>query len=304
MNNLITANFNDVQVLFQDNAYLNATIIAKSFNKIPKDYLKTDRTKQYIDALFKTLNSNRTKILFDKNQIVTVRNGSSINGGGTWLHPKLAIDFARWLSPEFAVWCDEQIEKILTNRSLTTKADRVPLNDAVNMLVAKTGNLMYPDAYKMVHQYMGVKHTHEIPLDDLDKAIEYVHGLVLRTASKQIEQEDRDPMLKLLDDETTSKIISYMWDLNQEIIRLGGKSPDYPDFDEETIVKAVVTRMIQGSRMMLSIGFRDQLGIKLIPKNAKMVHDDNIATIISDPCGISKQKLPDIMNAVLKRASR
>jgi hypothetical protein len=29
------------------------------------------------------------------------------NGGGTWLHPKLAVRFAQWLDPKFAVWCDQ-----------------------------------------------------------------------------------------------------------------------------------------------------------------------------------------------------
>ena len=33
--------------------------------------------------------------------------------GGTWLHPKLAIAFARWLSPDFAAWCDIQLDAIL-----------------------------------------------------------------------------------------------------------------------------------------------------------------------------------------------
>ncbi|HDS1582158.1 TPA: KilA-N domain-containing protein [Stenotrophomonas maltophilia] len=34
-------------------------------------------------------------------------------GGGTWFHPKLAVHFARWLSTEFAVWCDLQIDELL-----------------------------------------------------------------------------------------------------------------------------------------------------------------------------------------------
>ena len=28
--------------------------------------------------------------------------------------PKTAVDFARWLDPKFAVWCDEQIEHIIS----------------------------------------------------------------------------------------------------------------------------------------------------------------------------------------------
>lgn len=39
-----------------------------------------------------------------------------MGGGGTWLHPKLAIRFAQWLDADFAVWCDEQIEHLLHGR--------------------------------------------------------------------------------------------------------------------------------------------------------------------------------------------
>ena len=41
-----------------------------------------------------------------------VRSKACANGG-TWLHPKLAIVFARWLNTKFAVWCDLKIEAIL-----------------------------------------------------------------------------------------------------------------------------------------------------------------------------------------------
>ena len=56
--------------------------------------------------------SVRRKILTKENQIVIVKRGGIEQG--TWLHPKLAVHFARWLDPKFAVWCDEQIEQILS----------------------------------------------------------------------------------------------------------------------------------------------------------------------------------------------
>lgn len=33
--------------------------------------------------------------------------------GGTWLNPKLAVAFARWLDDDFGVLCDAQIDAIL-----------------------------------------------------------------------------------------------------------------------------------------------------------------------------------------------
>jgi len=35
--------------------------------------------------------------------------GNDKNSQGTWIHKSLIILFARWLSPDFAVWCDLQI---------------------------------------------------------------------------------------------------------------------------------------------------------------------------------------------------
>jgi hypothetical protein len=107
MKNLKTLNYNEIPVFFQsDDAYLNATQIAKAFNKQPADYLKQKRTVEYIEGV------KRNRLL-QEIQLVTVNTGSPENGGGTYIHPKLAIDFARWLNVDFAVWCDIQIEEIL-----------------------------------------------------------------------------------------------------------------------------------------------------------------------------------------------
>jgi len=47
------------------------------------------------------------------------------------------------------------------NPRLSTVADRVPLKDAVNLLVARAG-ISYSDAYRMVHQRFGVAHIDQI----------------------------------------------------------------------------------------------------------------------------------------------
>ncbi len=181
MTNLITADFNGTQVLFQNNGYLNATSIAKGFGKQPKDYLKTEQTKSYITALAKSI-STRTKILVKENQLVKVKNGG--NDRGTWLHPKLAVHFARWLSAEFAVWCDEQIESILYGKSqpkldsLSNSDDRIGLRQAVSALVTKKG-LLYPDAYALIHQRFGVEHLEEMTVGQVNEATQYIHEITV-----------------------------------------------------------------------------------------------------------------------------
>ena len=200
MNQVQSFNFGNIAVSFREDGYLNATQIAAHFGKLPKDYLKTEQTQQYISALAESL-SERTKILTDENQIVIVKKGNSKNfTQGTWLHPKLAIHFARWLNPKFAVWCDEQIEILLNGKisdgyqigQRTTADDRTGLRQAVAALVGRKG-IDYSSAYSMIHQRFNVEAIEDIPADKLPEAVAYAHALTLHTGLTG-EVLDREPL--------------------------------------------------------------------------------------------------------------
>ena len=201
MNAIQSFNFGNIAVSFRADGYLNATAIAAHFGKQPRDYLKTEQTQQYIAALAENL-SVKTKILTKENQIVSVKRGGDEQG--TWLHPKLAIHFARWLDPKFAVWCDEQIEQLLSGSqpklAQTTVADRTPLRQAVSALVGKC-NIDYSSAYNMVHQRFGVESIEEIAADKLPDAIAYIHALTLHSGLVgEVLEKQPAPALPVLDD--------------------------------------------------------------------------------------------------------
>ena len=141
---ILNFSFNNTVVSFRADGFLNATAIAKHFGKQPRDYLKTEQTQQYIAALAEYL-SSKTKILVEENQLVVVKNGG--NARGTWLHPKLAIHFARWLDPRFAVWCDEQIEHILSGSLKLETRDVVLSAQDVRRLSALFRHLPFMLAY-------------------------------------------------------------------------------------------------------------------------------------------------------------
>ncbi|MGF7497876.1 KilA-N domain-containing protein [Kingella kingae] len=149
-----TLSFGSTAVSFRQDGFLNATQIASHFGKQTKDYLKTQPTQEYIAALAESL-SNRSKILVDKNQLVIIKKGSSVNGGGTWLHPKLAIHFARWLDPKFAVWCDEQIEQIISG-SLKLEPVQPALPQLNDELVLSIGRVLLhaQDMRLFVNRYL------------------------------------------------------------------------------------------------------------------------------------------------------
>lgn len=100
----IQAEFNGKQINFNAYAWFNATEVAKAHGKDVHEWVRLPSTTGYINAL---------EVRYGKIPYVKTSKARSDRGGGTWLHPKLAIVFARWISDDFAIWCDEQIEKII-----------------------------------------------------------------------------------------------------------------------------------------------------------------------------------------------
>ena len=76
--------------------YVNATAMCKANGRQWSKYRETDRCQEYIDALTETSD-------FGGLNPIETRAG---NGGGTWVHPQVAVDLARWISAPFAVWMD------------------------------------------------------------------------------------------------------------------------------------------------------------------------------------------------------
>jgi len=110
--NLMIRQYENVDVFFMEDGWFNATMVAKTFGKVPKDWLKTEQVQELLFEI-----SNGLKIPFEQNQLVKVKRGSPENGGGTWMHPKLGVHFAYWLNIKFAVWVGEQIENLVIQRT-------------------------------------------------------------------------------------------------------------------------------------------------------------------------------------------
>ncbi|EMR8369013.1 KilA-N domain-containing protein [Neisseria gonorrhoeae] len=196
-----TFSFNRFSVSFQENGYLNATAIAEQYDKRVGNYLRNERTQEYITALNERLFNPETRNRATaENQLVIIKKGGNDKKSqGTWLHPKLAVDFARWLNPKFPVWCDEQIETLLNGNvsdgiksAKTTADDRTGLRQAVAALVGRKG-IDYSSAYSMVHQRFNVESVEDIPAGKLPEAVAYVHALTLHTGLTG-EVLDREPL--------------------------------------------------------------------------------------------------------------
>ena len=121
---LMIKQFDGSNIFFMEDGWFNATSAAKVFGKRPSHWLELDEAKDYMIHLSNQVPSQPS---LQQNQLVITRKGSPENGGGTWLHPKLAIPFARWLSVKFAVWCDSQIELIIKSGISDSIRDPFPV---------------------------------------------------------------------------------------------------------------------------------------------------------------------------------
>jgi hypothetical protein len=115
-NSIITKVFTDKPIFFDkinEELYLNATKTAKAFGKRVDKWKENSNTVEYLEALSNYPEKGELKYIVSKEG----------RYGGTWIHKKLIIVFARWLSPDFAVWCDEVIEEILQTGSYSLKKE-------------------------------------------------------------------------------------------------------------------------------------------------------------------------------------
>ena len=99
-------NGNSIAFSLENDVMINATQMAKPFNKRPIDYLRLSTTNELISAIVR-------KSHISENQIVATKPGSPENGGGTWMHRIVALDFAQWLSVDLKLWCTERLDELV-----------------------------------------------------------------------------------------------------------------------------------------------------------------------------------------------
>lgn len=140
----------DVSLLTKlEELHFNATVIASQFGKLPKDWLKTDQAKEYVNII-----SQKENIPFE-NLVRTTQGGRY---KGTWLHNRLALAFARWCSAEFEYELDRWIEcrikdehqRKLHRREL--KTGYLPLTDAVQAAHEKDESHNYSNEANLINR--------------------------------------------------------------------------------------------------------------------------------------------------------
>ena len=108
MNTPIVYDYKGSKISFANgkNVMVNATEMAKTFGKYPKDFLVNKQTKEFLTSLSAVRGISLT-------ELVKVVQGGDPQMQGTWMHEDVALEFARWLSPAFAIWCNDRIKELL-----------------------------------------------------------------------------------------------------------------------------------------------------------------------------------------------
>ncbi len=100
---------NEIRFLVNKHVMINATTMAKPFgtNKYPAQWFRTSNYKEFIAALAEV------HLCTSADLVKVIKGGNDKCNQGTWMHEDVALEFARWLSPAFAIWCNDRIKELL-----------------------------------------------------------------------------------------------------------------------------------------------------------------------------------------------
>lgn len=105
---------------------INATQMAKPFGKKVNHFFEDESRRDVLLMICRrnSLNINEGEISPSEKteewanifpESIRVVKGNPAGGvvQGTWFHEDIALEFARWLSPQFAIWCNDRIKELM-----------------------------------------------------------------------------------------------------------------------------------------------------------------------------------------------
>lgn len=254
----------------------------------PAFFMRNQETKELIEEIERSANSLNGAIYKATKRI----QGGDAKKQGTYVCKEIVYRYAMWISPKFALIVIRAFDAMVTR---TDSTQRAVLVAACTKLSA--GNMAISDVYKMVGGKFGYDNIIDIPTPLLPEAIAYVYETMM-VKNKPVTRNNG-----LIDEKTADIVMNYVFDLQKEVQRLGGVLPPSPVVHEKIIVEGIVTRMLENSKIMLNFDINQGVRARLIPNQHWIVDSDNIVDIVGKNDGISKEKLPAIVNAIMARLS-
>ena len=104
MSKTFSYNGNDIIFDIKEDVMVNATQLAKIYEKRPNDYLSLPATNQLISAITR-------KYGIAENQLIKTERGGI--APGTWMHRLIVVDFCQWLDIDLKLWCTEKLHELM-----------------------------------------------------------------------------------------------------------------------------------------------------------------------------------------------
>jgi hypothetical protein len=146
---------------------VNATQMAKAFNKDVYQFTRTDNMQKFIKAFCQTAKLRFGDEFSPNGKLIKICKGDpSISG--TWMHRTVAIKFAAWLDPYFELWIYKTIDEILFgySREYDQSIERaVKLTHELKILTKKTDkDIKDFDRFLMLSDQLTAEKTHRANL--------------------------------------------------------------------------------------------------------------------------------------------
>ncbi|MBE8969036.1 KilA-N domain-containing protein [Nostocales cyanobacterium LEGE 12452] len=114
--------------------YVNATQMARANRKLLSDYIRLKSTKDYLQALGNDMGIPISSLIIE------------IEGygkeQGTWVHPEIAIDLARWVSVSFRIWANRTLMTVMLASEIEVVQEQTPQNLAPSHEAAQLALLL------------------------------------------------------------------------------------------------------------------------------------------------------------------
>lgn len=186
MDNLIR-DWNGKTIRQRADGYISATDMANATGKRFSNWENLVSTKEYLEALRDELCKNPST---STQPLVDVKLGGNFSEfeRGTWIHRKVALRFAQWCNPLFAVRVDTWVEELLLKGSVSIASNDTHIKqlppgvlpqESVDQCIAL---LQFYDAYETIYGYnQGLLH-------DINNDISLIRGLSTQSTTPQKRQ--------------------------------------------------------------------------------------------------------------------
>ena len=145
--------YNGVNIPFAltgSDVMINATEMIKLFpGKRINNFLRNDQTQELIKQIESETRISATQL------VISLRGNTSKYDQGTWMHRKIAIAFAMWLSPAFYSWCLGKLDELINNGIALRDSEIQRLQYQISQMQPQV------DYYKGVLTFSGLSYSTE-----------------------------------------------------------------------------------------------------------------------------------------------